>query len=470
MLRFVLLALGALVSACVGSAREPAPPPPNVIFVLVDDLGWADLGCQGSGFFRTPNLDRLAAQGVRFTQAYAAAAVCSPTRAAILTGRAPARTGITDWIRARFQRPDGVTPAQNPTSYETAPGRKLACPANPFWLEHDEVTLAELFTGAGYATCHVGKWHLGEADHAPGAQGFHENHGGCDYGQPPSYFDPYRNARLPEGIPTLPPRRTGEYLTDREADEVVSFIDRNATRPFFVYLAHYAVHTPLEGKAEVVARYAQHAERGKRSATYAAMVESVDDAMGKIVAALEARGLSERTLVVFTSDNGGLLGPTDNTPLRSGKGYPYEGGIRVPAIVRWPAAIPEGRVSDLPITSVDWLPTLCAAAGVPLPQRPLDGVSLLPHLRDPSTPSPSRRLFWFFPHYRGDESPWAIARAGDLKLIERFEGSVELFDLAADPREQRDLAAARPDAVAELRAALAEHLDATGARLPRLPR
>jgi arylsulfatase A len=444
-----------------------APAPPNVIFVLVDDLGWADLSCQGSKFYATPNIDRLAAQGVRFTQAYAAAAVCSPTRAAILTGRSPARTGITDWIRSRFQRPGGATPAANPTEYEAPPERQLACPPNPFWLDLEEVTLAELFRSAGYATCHVGKWHLGDDAQYPEHQGFDENHGGCDYGQPPTYFDPYRTERLPRGIPTLPPRQAGEYLTDREADEAVAFIVRSADRPFFLYLAHYAVHTPLEAKDDVRRRYAEHEDRGKRSPVYAALVESVDDCMGRLLDTLQEQGLAERTIVVFTSDNGGLLGPTDNAPLRSGKGHPHEGGIRVPAIVRWPGQLAPGRVSDAPVTSVDWLPTLCAAAGIALPERALDGVSLLPHLRDAGVALPARRLFWFFPHYRGDETPYAIVRAGDLKLIERFEGSVELFDLAADPREQHDVAKQRPTDVVALRAALAEQLAATGARLPR---
>lgn len=466
----LLIALFALVRL----ASTQAPPAPlNVVIILADDLGWIDLSCQGSSFYDTPHIDRLAREGIRFTDAYAAAAVCSPTRAALLTGRAPARTGVTDWIRSRFQRPGHATPEHNPTAYEGGPRRKLLCPPNPFWLASDEVTLAELLAARGYATCHVGKWHLGDDAWYPEHQGFDENHGGCDFGQPPSYFDPYTNAQLPDGIPGLPPRRAGEYLSDREADEAAAFIRRQGQRPFFLYLAHYAVHTPIQAKAEVAARYARKAQEDqpkglKRNAQYAAMVESVDDSVGKVLATLDEQGIADRTLVVFTSDNGGLLGPTDNSPLRSGKGYPYEGGIRVPLIVRWPGVIAPGRTSSLPATSVDWLPTVADATSTPRPERELDGMSLLPHLRAADAAMPQRRLFWFFPHYRGDETPYGIVRDGAWKLIVRYEGPThELYDLSADPSEAHDLASAEPARVRELAAALADHLTATGAHLPR---
>jgi len=443
-------------------------PPPNVVLVVVDDLGWADLTCQGSRFYETPNIDRLAAEGLRFTDGYAACAVCSPTRAALLTGRSPARTGITDWIRARFQR-DDTPPAEDPTAWVGGPRRALSCPPNPFCLELAELTLAELLRAHGYATCHVGKWHLGDDAFHPEHQGFDENHGGCDYGQPPSYFDPYRNERLPQGIPTLPPRRTGEYLTDREADEAVAFISNRRDRPFFLYLAHYAVHPPIQAEAALVARYAAKPKTEQANPIYAAMVHAVDGAMGRVLDALEEAGVADRTLVVFTSDNGGLIGPTNNAPLRSGKGHPYEGGIRVPFIVRWPGVVTAGRVSHQPVTSVDVLPTVLAAAGVAAPAgRDLDGISLLPHLRSAAAGVPARALFWHFPHYRGEVGPYGIVRDGDHKLIVRYEGPrFELFDLAHDLGETHDLAGAQPDRVARLHASLREHLAATGAKVPR---
>ncbi len=457
-----------LALACPAHLRAQDPPPPNVILVVVDDLGWADLGCTGSTYHETPNLDRLAQQGVRFTDAYAACAVCSPTRAALLTGRSPARTGITDWIRARFQRPGGATPEAHPTDYEGGPRQALLCPPNPFWLDLDEVTIAELLAERGYATAHIGKWHLGDDAWYPEHQGFAENFGGCDYGQPPTYLDPFTTKSLPQGIPGLPGRTPGQYLTDREADEAVAFVGRNSARPFYLHLCHYAVHTPIEADPARLRHYRAKPKTNQANAAYATMVESVDRAMGRILAALDEHGIADRTLVVFTSDNGGLVPVTDNAPLRSGKGTQYEGGIRVPLLVRWPGVIAAGCVDALPVTSVDWLPTIAAATGAPLPGRELDGISLLPRLRDPGATMPGRRLFWHFPHYRGELGPHGIVRDGRWKLIEHHAGPrFELYDLAADLGERRDLAPAQPERVQALSAALHEHLAAVGARLPR---
>ncbi len=454
----------------VGGLISQSNQPPNVIVVLVDDLGWADLGCQGSTYYETPAIDRLAAEGMRFTNAYAACAVCSPTRAAVMTGRYPARIGVTDWIRARFQRGGIGTPEENPTAFVGGPNRKLACPPNPYWMDHSEVTIAELLKARGYVSAHIGKWHLGDDPWYPTAQGFTENHGGCDYGQPPSYFDPYINRRLPQGIPHLPTRKKGQYLTDREGDEAVAFIKRNRHRPFFLHLAHYAVHTPIQAKPDVTARYEKKPKGLQKNARYAAMVQSVDEAVGRVMKTLRDAGVEERTLVIFTSDNGGLLGPTHNAPLRSGKGFPYEGGIRVPLIVRWPDAVEATITSDAPVSSIDYLPTIAEATGTALPEgRAIDGLSLVPHLKSSGEARIKRdALYWHFPHYRGRLAPYGIVRAGDWKLIKRYEGpTFELYDLGADLGETRNLATREPRVVKQLDEQLMAHLRSVGARVPR---
>jgi len=442
---------------------------PNFILILIDDLGWMDAGCYGSKFYETPNIDRLAAEGMRFTDGYAACAVCSPTRAAVMTGRYPARLGVTDWIRARFQ--GGKIPAnkKNPTEYVGGKNKKLLCPPNALWMELGEITIAEALKPAGYTSCHIGKWHLGPDNWYPDKQGFDFNIGGCDFGQPPSYFDPY--SRKGQGqIPTLKPRRRDEYLTDREADEAVNFIRRHKDKPFFLYMSHYAVHTPIQGKKNLIDKYKAKKPTNQKNPTYAAMVESVDDAVGAIYSVLDELNLAERTVVIFTSDNGGLMGKTNNAPLRAGKGHPYEGGIREPLIVRWPKVTKAGTVSHEPVTSVDYLPTICEAAGVPLPRdRAIDGVSLLEHLISNGTRKLSREaIFWHFPHYRGGIAPYSIIRAGNWKLIKRYEGKTfELFNLKADLSEKNDLSEKMPEKVKELDAKLTRWLWATGAKLPR---
>jgi len=441
----------------------------NFVFILVDDLGWMDTGCYGSRFYETPNIDRLAAQGMRFTDGYAACAVCSPTRAAVMTGRYPARLGVTDWIRARFQGGEIPENKKNPTEYVGYKDKKLLCPPNALWMELEEITIAEALKPAGYTSCHIGKWHLGADDWYPDKQGFDFNIGGCDFGQPPSYFDPYSQKRQ-EPIPTLNPRRDGEYLTDREADEAVEFIRSHKDKPFFLYMAHYAVHTPIQGKEDVVARYKAKEPTNQNNPTYAAMIQSVDDAVGKIISTIDKIGIAEKTIVFFTSDNGGLLGITSNTPLRAGKGYPYEGGIREPLIVRWPKIIKAGIISHEPVTSVDYFPTICEAAGVSLPRdRAIDGVSILRHLKSNGDKKLDREaIFWHFPHYRGKIVPYSIVRAGDWKLIKRYEGKTfELFNLKDDLSEETDLSEKMPEKVKELDAKLTDWLRTTNARLPR---
>ena len=467
----ILCAIAAL------SSFARAADPPNVVVILVDDMGWMDLSCQGSDYYRTPAIDRLATEGMRFTNGYAACAVCSPTRAALQTGRYPHRVGVTDWIRSRFQRGRIGTPAKNPTEYVGGKNRKFFCPPNPYWMEHEEISIAEALKARGYQSGYIGKWHLGDPAWFPPGQGYDENKGGCDYGQPPSYFDPYnqpkgRHETLRQGIHNLPGRKKGEYLTHREADEAEALIRgwHEKKKPFFLMVGHYAVHTPIQALAEVAARYQR--EKKPNNAKYAAMVESIDDSTRQILATLKELEIDKNTLIIFTSDNGGLDrngSPTENAPLRSGKGYAYEGGIRVPFLVRWPGVIPAGKISDEPVCSIDIFPTVVEAAGAKAPSdRIIDGLSLMPHLKSGGTAKLLRDdLLWHFPHYRHAPGPYSIILQGNHKLIKFWGGPFELYDLKEDLGEARNLAAAMPKRVSELDTLLLKRLKETGARLPR---
>jgi len=467
------LALLVFLASFLGTAQLQAAAKPNIVLVLVDDLGWMDLGCQGSKYYETPHLDRLAADGVRFTNGYAACAVCSPTRAAVQTGRYPHRTGVTDCIRSRFQ--GGKIPAdkKNPcwAPKEEWRGKKILVPPNALWLESKEITIAELLKSAGYKSCYIGKWHLGTAPWFPTEQGYDFNYGGCDYGQPPSYFDPFnqpkgRHENLRKGIHNLPGRKPGEYLTDREADEAVGFINRHKDGPFFLMLAHYAVHTPIQAKKDVTAKYEKKQKTKQKNAKYAAMVESVDDATGTVIATLEKLNLTDNTLIIFTSDNGGLMGPTHNAPLRSGKGYPFEGGIRVPFIVKWPGVARKGVTVDDPVISIDILPTIAAAVGVDLPKDvPIDGKDLGPLLTGKGKLD-RKTLYWHFPHYRHNPGPYSIIRDGDWKYIKYYEGQTYLFNLKDDLSETKNLTTSMPDKVKELDEKLMAYLKSTTERIP----
>lgn len=468
-IKTMALGTAGLATASLASAKPVKKP--NVIMVLVDDLGWTDIGCYGSTYYETPNIDRLAREGMKFSDGYAACAVCSPTRAAIMTGRWPSRLGVTDWIRSRFQ--GGAIPAdgKNPSGYTSGgPKTEVLCPKNALWMENYELTIAEMLKTAGYISCHIGKWHLGPDAQYPKKQGFDYNFGGCDYGQPPSYHDPYTNKTLKQGIPTLKPRKEGEYLTDREGDEAVAFIKKHAKGPFFLNLDHYAVHTPIQGRADLVEKYKAKTPTHQKNATYAAMVESVDHAMGKVLAALDEVGVADNTLIIFTGDNGGLLGPTNNAPLRSGKGYPYEGGIREPLIVRWPGRVRPGSQSAEPVTSVDYFPTICEAAGVALPKdRPIDGLSIVPLLAEKNKKLDRDAILWHFPHYRGSVMPYSIIRSGPWKLIKRYAGPkpFELFNLEQDLSEKTDLAEKMPKKVATLDKKLIALLKNSNAKMPK---
>jgi arylsulfatase A len=448
---------------------------PNVILIVVDDMGWMDLACQGSDYYKTPNIDRLADEGLRFTNGYAACAVCSPTRAALQTGRYPARIGVTDWIRSMFQRGNIGTPEKNPTDYVGGKNRKLLCPPNPYWMEHSEVTMAEVLGANGYKTAYIGKWHLGDEAWYPPGQGYDENRGGCDYGQPPSYFDPYnqpkhRHPMIRAGIPSLPGRKAGEFLTHREADEAVQLIRKWKDQPFFINLSHYAVHTPIQAIDEVAAKY-KRSGKSDVNAKYAAMVESIDDSTKQILETLNELDIDDRTLIIFTSDNGGLDNggrPTENAPLRSGKGYAYEGGIRVPFLVRWPGKIKPGTISDAPVCSIDVFPTVLDAVGVASPAGgAIDGLSLLPHMKSAAeTPLERDELIWHFPHYRHAPGPYSILRKGPWKLIQFDEGISELYDLQNDLSEADNLAEKEPERVQAMQERLSAILESMDAKRP----
>ncbi|MBD3267297.1 sulfatase-like hydrolase/transferase, partial [bacterium] len=345
--------------------------------------------------------------------------------------------------------------------------KPVLCPPNPLWMKHEEVTMAEMLKKAGYTTCHIGKWHLGPDAWYPETQGFDYNIGGCDYGQPPSYFDPYDNKRL-DNIPTLKPRDKGEYLTDRLGDEAVRFMKKHKDQPFFLYMANYAVHTPIQAKESYIEKYKNKPKTENHdNAKYAGMVESVDDCVGKIMNTLDELDLADDTLIIFTGDNGGLEPVTDNAPLRAGKGHPYEGGIREPLIVRWPGKVEAGRVSDEPVTSVDFFPTICQAAGVGLPEnRAIDGETMMPLLRQGGGMKRDA-IYWHFPHYRGSIDPYSIIREGDWKLLKKYgKGTFELYNLKEDISEKNDLAKQKPDKVKALNKKLERWLKETGAKVP----
>jgi arylsulfatase A-like enzyme len=446
-----------LAAAVLALAAGPVFAKPNVVLILADDLGGADLGCYGSTFHKTPHLDAFAKQGVRFTHGYAACPVCSPTRAALLTGKYPARLGITDWLPGRPDRPD----------------QKLKRPPLVNQLPLEEVTLAERLKTAGYATALVGKWHLGGAGFEPTRHGFDVNVGGDDIGTTLSYFAPFKRTtngkdRFMPGLETAP---DGEYLTDRLTAEAEKFIRANKDKPFFLYLPHYAVHTPMRAKPEVVKKYANNPTLGKQShPTYAAMLESLDEGVGRVLKVLDDEKLADNTLVVFTSDNGGLATiegtgtpPTYNGPLREGKGFLYEGGVRVPLIVRGPG-VKGGRTDATPVSSQDFVPTICELCGVPVPER-LDGVSVTKTLAG-SGPPDRDDLYWHYPHYANQGGkPGGAVRDGNFKLIEFYEdGRRELFDLTVG--EGKNLIEEKPDVAKRLAEKLAAWRQAVGAKMP----
>jgi arylsulfatase A-like enzyme len=447
-------------------AQAPRERPWNFVFVLADDLGWSDTTPYDADLHETPNLDRLARLGVKFTRAYAAAPVCSPTRASIHTGKYPAKLHITIW-REAARRP----PAN----------QRLIPPVVEENLPHTEVTIAELLRDQGYFTAHVGKWHLGNAEHYPETHGFDVNIGGTVWGAPATFFWPYRGL-FGSGeyryVPGLHGGQPGEYLTDRLTDEALKLIDAAGERPFFLNLCYHTVHTPIEGKAELVERYRAKLRPGLRhqNAAYAAMVHSLDENVGRVLERLERNGLADRTVVIFTSDNGGYINPyrgqvvTNNHPLRSGKGSLYEGGIRVPLIIRWPGVAPAGKVSGEPVCSIDFYPTILEMAGLSGDARhnaAVDGRSLAPLLKDPAARLGREELFFHYPHYYATTSPVSAVLAREWKLLEYFEdGRLELYRLGRDPGETRNLASEEPVVARRLHERLRAWRAAVNAQTP----
>ena len=469
-------AAGTAAAACGFGCRTRAAEAtrkPNVLFILVDDLGWRDLGCFGSPFYDTPNVDRLRAAGMKFTDAYAACPVCSPTRASIMAGKYPTRTGITDYINpAGHNQPEKW---RRNTRLLPAPYRDR--------MAHDEVTLAEAFKQAGYATFFAGKWHLGSEGFWPEDQGFDVNKGGCERGGPyggKKYFSPYGNPRLADGPP-------GEHLPIRLGRETADFIEAHKEGPFLAYLSFYSVHSPHMTTKELRAKYTARQKdapetrwgtEGERKvrlvqnhAVYAGMVEAMDTGVGIVLDRLERLGLADDTIVFFMSDNGGLSTSeghvTSNLPLRAGKGWLYEGGIREPMLVRAPGLTPPGSVCSEPVISTDFYPTMLDLAGLPArPEQHVDGVSLRPLLE--GKPMDRGPLFWHYPHYGNQGgAPSGAVRDGPWKLIEWYEdGRLELFNLRDDPGETRNLAEAHPDRTKALHAGLVAWRKETGAKMP----
>jgi arylsulfatase A-like enzyme len=476
--RFLTLVVALVVTSDFlpyAAAKPLSGRQPNIVFILADDLGWKDLSNEGSTFYESPNIDRIAREGMKFTRGYAACQVCSPSRASILTGKYPTKHGITTWIG------DASGQEWRTKTRET--------PLLPAVYEHQlrpsEITLAGALRAAGYRTFFAGKWHLGGKGSEPTDHGFEINRGGWSAGSPAGgYFSPYKNPNLDDGPP-------GESLPMRLGRETADFIAANRDQPFLAYLSFYSVHAPLETTMALWKKYRDKAMNAGANETrerflwdrrlsvrqvqdhpvYAGMIEAMDRAVGVVLAKLDELGIAENTIVCFTSDNGGVSSgdafATSNLPLRGGKGRQWEGGIREPFYIRAPGVTKAGATSAIPVHGIDWYPTLLELLGVAVPgTQMIDGVSLVPILKGDSIPA--RPLFWHYPHYgnQGGE-PSSIITETDWKLIHYHEdGRDELYHLAVDPAEQRDLAVAQPDRAKQMRAKLDAWLKLTGAKYP----
>ncbi len=425
---------------------------PNVVMIVVDDLGWTDLGCLGSDYYETPAIDQLAAEGMRFTQAYAAAPVCSPTRTAILTGQFPARLQMTIWHEG------AVDGGPSDREFHDAPSR-----AN---LPLEATTLAECMRRQGYFTAHVGKWHLGTAAYYPETQGYDANIGGTFWGAPATFFYPFRgrwNDADPQFryVPGVAPGAPNDYLPDRLTDQALALLHQIHERPFFLSMWFYTVHSPIEAPAPLVETMRRHPPgHFHREPRYAAMVHRMDHNVGRLLNALADLQLQDNTIVIFTSDNGGVdipvrsITPTSNHPLRAGKGTLYEGGLRVPLIIRWPGRTRAGSVTHEPVCSQDFFATLSEGLDLSTEEaQPQDGYSLLPLLQNPTEHLMRNELYWHYPHYYTRMTPASAIRHGDWKLIHYYEGDrVELYRLDNDLSESNNLAQQEPERAARPKA------------------
>lgn len=467
---YFLLLILVLISGC---GRKEVQQKPNVVFIIADDLGYHDLGITGSLFYETPNIDRIGREGMIFTEGYATCQVCSPSRASVMSGQFPARHGITDWI--------GAPSGEDWRKYKRY--TKLLPPEYQRFLPHEMTSLPEAMKEAGYTTFMAGKWHLGTEGSHPEDHGFDVNKGGFESGSPRGgYFSPYKNPKLEDG-------EAGENLSIRLASETTKFIEAHRDTSFFVYLAFYAVHGPIQTSQEKWSKYRTKAQdRGiaesgyvmerrlpirqkQDNPIYAGLLESMDEAIGMVLQSLEDNGLEENTIVVFTSDNGGVSSgdnySTSNLPLRGGKGYQWEGGIKEPFFIKVPWMEVADKTCPVPVTGADFYPTLLELAGVPLrPEQHKDGVSLVPLLKGGSIED--RPLYWHYPHYGNQGGdPSSIIREGDWKLIYYWEDDVnELYNLLNDPDENKDVASENPELVAAMYGKLSGWLNEVGASYP----
>lgn len=449
-----------LMTSVVSAAEKP-----NIILIIIDDLGWADLGCYGADLHKTPHIDRFCMNAVRFTDAYAAAPVCTPTRASIMTGKYPARLHMTVWsemaLKGPVKRQGLITPPSIPN------------------LPHQEVTLAETLREAGYFTAHIGKWHLGNASHYPETHGFDLNIGASLWGAPPTFFYPYRGLfgrnRDYRYVPRLEWGDKGEYLTDRLTNEAITTIRRVKNKPFFLHLAYHTVHTPIEAKPEFVKHFRRDLRDGMlhQNPTYAAMVASMDENFGRLLLALDEQHLAESTAIILVSDNGGFINDyngrsvTSNSPLRSGKGSLYEGGLRIPLIMRIPGRSKGEVTCSTPVITNDLYATCCELAAVTNKMNH-DGVSLLPLLDDSTAKLNRDALFFHYPHFYSTTTPVSALRVGDMKLLHYYiDNHDELYDLSSDLSEQQNLVESKSVVAMRLRKKLDDWLNSISARRPK---
>ena len=457
----IILALSIFYGCNSGQSIDDRP---NIVLIVADDLGWRDLHGYGNDVVETPHLDKLADEGVKFTNAYASCTVCSPTRASLLTGKNPVTVGITDYIKGK-QHARGPKPTE-----------RFLVPEFNFHLPLKEKTLAEKLKEIGYTTASVGKWHLGGDGYLPTDQGFDINFAGGENGMPPSYYYPYTSEKFKFQMHNMELGDDSLYLTDKLTKEAIQFINENKEDPFFLYVPYYTVHVPWEGRPDLVRKYEEKLAASNDSLVwnphFLAMIECMDENVGQIINTIEDHQLRENTLVIFVSDNGGLYSRSGNQihgsynyPLRGGKGLLYEGGLRVPTIINWPSKIPGSQISEELVISTDIFTTIVDVVNQDL-DNPVEGVSLWSHLTD-NTPVDNETFYWHYPHYHRT-NPGSVIRDGDYKLIHFYEDDhVELYNLTEDIGEQNDLSETMPDKTQALYNKLHQWLEENDAKMPK---